>query len=47
MFFDASQTLEALHATERPRPPVQSGQGKSNLLKGVIVGILIGKRLGR
>jgi len=46
MFFDADQTLEALSATERYRPPVQSAPGKSNLLKGVIIGILIGKRLG-
>jgi len=44
MYFDANQTLEALSATERYRPPVQSN-GKSNMLVGVIVGILIGKRL--
>lgn len=47
MFYDSDQTLEALYATERTRrqPPVQSN-GKS-LLTGLVVGILIGKRLGK
>lgn len=44
MFFDAEQTLEALSATERYRPPVQSGSGKSNVLIPLIVGILIGRK---
>ena len=46
MFFDAEQTLEALQQTEianRKSWPVQSGAGKSNLVRGVLIGILIGR----
>jgi hypothetical protein len=43
MFFDAEQTMEALSATERYRPPVQSN-GKSSVLVPLIVGILIGRK---
>jgi hypothetical protein len=44
MFFDANQTLEALNATERYRPPVQSGTGKSNVVLPLLIGILIGRK---
>jgi hypothetical protein len=44
MFFDASQTLEALNATERYRPPVQSGTGKSSVVVPLLIGILIGRK---
>lgn len=43
MFFDAEQTMIAVEETERYRPPVQSGTGKS-LLLGVIIGVVLGRK---
>lgn len=44
MFFDAEQTREAIAEVEHRPVPVQRGSGKSNLLLGVLVGILIGRK---
>lgn len=47
MFFDADETLEAIYETDRwPRPaPVRPG--KSGLLAGILLGVLIGRKTAK